>query len=377
MNQQTQFSFRPPGTSGRKSPASLPFGKATGVSAYKRKPGFPANVPRKPSQAALGRLAEQRLARARKAGAQFSRALGPSRAGQLAAAIAPALGHPLLFLGMVPPISAPTTGVPEGYNKVWMLPNGNLTGYGRAIYGTTTSGVANGGAAWPLDVWELSGISTIQQFAEPEMFFTLPRYRWTREIQPGVSPSYIPQPKSWPKPEPEYVPQPRVRPRPGRRLSPRVGTVRSISAVGNNVTARGYNLNGRPPPNVREKKARLRGIVGVIWAGISGFTEFLDLVDALYSGSDGRKAIGRGAFGGTGRSGKESPFKFGVEPSYQEKIEYLFFDGGMSTVDMSEFGEAFLENQFEDKVFGFYGRLAGRGSRDLNLTVGIQTGPTL
>lgn len=56
------------------------------------------------------------------------------------------------------------------------------------------------------------------------------------------------------------------------------------------------------------------------------------------------------------------------------KAYWLFAAGGLNQIDFAHLGVLVVENEIEDRVFGFFGRLGQTGSRNLGLTVGVQTG---
>ncbi len=60
-----------------------------------------------------------------------------------------------------------------------------------------------------------------------------------------------------------------------------------------------------------------------------------------------------------------------------DKIQYLFFEGGMENIDFELLAELVVENEIEDRIYGALGQLSKHAARSLGLTVGPQTGLVL
>lgn len=58
----------------------------------------------------------------------------------------------------------------------------------------------------------------------------------------------------------------------------------------------------------------------------------------------------------------------------QAKLYWVFFAGGLNVIDMQELAVLVVENEIEDAIFGFMGKLSKSAAQSLGMTVGPQTG---
>lgn len=121
-------------------------------------------------------------------------------------------------------------------------------------------------------------------------------------------------------------------------------------------------VSARPPQHVLEGKASVHRavaiMVGVANAG-GGLVEFLDIMaEASEYHPD---------------SMMRSP---GLSP-LAAKAEYLFLQGGLNHIDGDLLFELLIENEVEDRIYGTVGRMSAKGSRQLRITYGAQTGLVL
>lgn len=193
---------------------------------------------------------------------------------------------------------------------------------------------------------------------------TLPEPGQQPRVQPEPSPREAPTvivlPPFVPGMPPLVVSPPVVNPGPGQPpvpvvpppqvLTPQPGGV----AVSQPITP----PPGRRPPGrgEKERKVNLKNSVspGVLSA-VNAATESLDFVDAMY---DGVKHL-------------DPPGKRCSARDYHCKFDALYRHFEDPRFDAAAFVESWVNNQFEDYVYGRLGQATGGASRNLNLTTGL------
>ena len=158
-------------------------------------------------------------------------------------------------------------------------------------------------------------------------------------------PVVVPDPTP-PKPDPD-VPKPPKPPKPKPKPRTWLPSVRQST------------YTPRPPPRGTKERKVIANVAGRSLAGIaiSSVTEYMDLVNSLYSAlPKWAKPYGRASF--------------------EEKLHALYKN--WSAVNLGKALRAYQENQLEDLLYGSLGRLGAAGLRNnpyYARPVGVQTGP--
>lgn len=178
------------------------------------------------------------------------------------------------------------------------------------------------------------------------------------EVRPRVMPSTIPMP-SVPGVIPAVIMPPAVSPAPGEPVVP-VAPPEVVVVPGGfgeppNVTIV-QNPVGRTPPRGREKVQKAQTSAGpkAIRVVVNGATEFGDFINSLYAGVP--RALR-----------KHNCHHY----DYVCQLKTLWDVWDDPRFDASEFVEAFLNNQFEDMIYGMLGQQLGSASRNLHILTGL------
>lgn len=121
------------------------------------------------------------------------------------------------------------------------------------------------------------------------------------------------------------------------------------------------------PPRKRSKDPKIRPANQFVWLVLKKIAnaggEIKEYADIFAEAS------------GYQKGSKELPERLrnkGVET--QAKLWWLFFGEGLNNLDWSQLAFLIIENEIEDFVYGALGQLSKAAARNLNLTVGPQTG---
>ncbi len=206
----------------------------------------------------------------------------------------------------------------------------------------------------------------------------------------GADPYPTPLPgTNWPTkpiwlPNPDAAPQVRPRPayRPLRDLSPKRNQSRRRQGRFNRsnfmIRIDLHGVRGRKAPeltfreNVPNKRDRSDKA-----APANQFIYFvlLELANALGEVKEWTDILAEAA--GYRRGEHSGPASIQRGHETVAKAWWLFVDGGINNIDFGALAVLVVENEAEDRLFGFFGRLGKAASRSLGLTVGVQAGPVI
>lgn len=148
-------------------------------------------------------------------------------------------------------------------------------------------------------------------------------------------------------------------PKPKPSVTQGDNTLKSIALWSDSFAIHKGEPHKRTPPKIgeRETKKILNPRKGVALIALGGFTEYLDLISALYQGVP-------------------SEYK-DKRSSFTDRHQLVLLAIWHNSMDWDIATTAILVNQIQDTFLGKLGKAGGVASGKLGLSVGIQTGPIL
>lgn len=118
----------------------------------------------------------------------------------------------------------------------------------------------------------------------------------------------------------------------------------------------------KPEKGKKESKVRMKPWLAKVWYGIGTVTEGNDFINVLYESLDFRVK-------------QREYFKRGRQPNPVEKVRIIYEN--INDLDTATALRKYIENDIEDKVFGFFGGQLGQASFGRGGPVGYGAGPAL
>ena len=146
-------------------------------------------------------------------------------------------------------------------------------------------------------------------------------------------------------------------PLPARR--PRRGLEHSPEGLGRARVPRTLNLSANPPgPGKKEGKANVRSVSGAGWGVLNFVTEAMDFVDVLHDSLPKKCQA---------KKKTRADYQRGITPHAKAQAIYDCFE----EIDLATAITNYINNQFEDAVYGTLGAQTGRASRNFGVSTGL------
>lgn len=219
---------------------------------------------------------------------------------------------------------------------------------------------------WPLNTWSFTfgANNYVHQYNNPNTFGTLKRYAYTTShplATVGTNVEALNVGAGLPRFRKGHR---KAEPRPVRAPTVPLSYMIDITPRSARIVP---NKTGRPKPRIKEGKlspgaARIVNAIRMLVGATTEALDFLDVVYAASGGYDSEAGLGRNPYWG-----------------FQERMDWLFFKGGIENFDPERFVQLLAVEQATDKVIGTVNRKIIDKWRDLGKLgpVGPTAGPAL